>query len=298
MKQLWKVHCMEDQFPGMWLRWFKHQCAAVGWFSKDGYKMVGKPKSRGWSRARNALLEMKKGDFVIVSLSGHRVGRLGEITDVSVSDDPREWEPLVPISPYYPDGDMGRRIRVRWDMTTGPDDRDMVVALPQDCRFSGGELLPTISKVSHHTIARLKAVMDDPSNWVGLLSHFDYERALSGYIAAYPHHLEDGLQQHPDEKLRERVFKDGTRSDVLLIDRDDCPVVVECKQNAPSLANVRQLLGYMDLLKRERKLKKQPRGILVHGGSLNLSKEIRDKASKRNVTVMRYQLKVDFARCG
>ena len=72
--------------------------------------------------------------------------------------------------------------------------------------------------------------MNDPENWVGLLAHFKYERALADYIAAHPHHLEDGLVPHPDSKVREKVFSDHKRSDVLLLDWDDRPVIVECKQ--------------------------------------------------------------------
>jgi hypothetical protein len=58
--------------------------------------------------------------------------------------------------------------------------------------------------------------MNDPTNWVGLLSHFKYEKALSDYIAAYPHHLEDGLVPYPNAKVREKVFTDRKRLDVLL----------------------------------------------------------------------------------
>ena len=27
---LWKIHCKEDAYPGMWRRWFRNQCVAVG----------------------------------------------------------------------------------------------------------------------------------------------------------------------------------------------------------------------------------------------------------------------------
>ena len=33
MKTLWKIACQEDVYPGMWQRWFKNQCVAVGWAS-------------------------------------------------------------------------------------------------------------------------------------------------------------------------------------------------------------------------------------------------------------------------
>jgi hypothetical protein len=36
---LWKVTCMEHRFPGMWQRWYKHQCVAVGWPPGLGYRL-------------------------------------------------------------------------------------------------------------------------------------------------------------------------------------------------------------------------------------------------------------------
>jgi hypothetical protein len=38
-------------------------------------------------------------------------------------------------------------------------------------------------------------------------THFDYESALQGYIAAYPHELEDGLLPYPDIKIREKNLR-------------------------------------------------------------------------------------------
>lgn len=88
--------------------------------------------------------------------------------------------------------------------------------------------------------------MRDPSNWVRLDAGFAYERSLSDYIVAYPHRLEDGLIPYPDSKVREKVFPDRTRLDVLLMDRDGHPVVVECKQHSPTVADIRQLQRYVE----------------------------------------------------
>jgi RecB family endonuclease NucS len=138
--------------------------------------------------------------------------------------------------------------------------------------------------------------MKDERNWVGLLTHFKYEKALSEFIAAYPNRLEDGLLPHPDKKVREKVFKDKTRSDVLLIDRADAPVIVECKQGHPTLNNLKQIRGYMNHLREE--TDKMPRGILVHGGARKLSSEISAAARKRpRIEIVRYSLDVDFASC-
>ena len=126
---------------------------------------------------------------------------------------------------------------------------------------------------------------------------FDYEAALSGYIAAYPHRLEDGLLPYPNERLRERVFSDGTRLDVLLMDKDGIPVVVECKQGSPSSKDLRQLRGYMKHIRKA--LRQKPRGILVHGGARKLCNEVRRLAASRpKIEVVQRKLEVGFSISG
>jgi hypothetical protein len=221
------------------------------------------------------------------------VGRLGHVTGKAVDDS--DWDPLVPRSAGLPEGEMGRRIFVRWDLTVGPDDRGMVVHLPPESQFTAGELRPTISEIRSVSLGRLIKAMNDPSNWVGLLTHFDYERALSGYIAAYPHRLEDGLLPHPNERVRERVFKDQSRSDVLLLDRNEMPVVVECKQAQPTPSDVKQLRGYLRRLRRE--TGQNARGILVHGGARKLRMDVKLLARAHpRIELVQYRLDVDFAR--
>jgi RecB family endonuclease NucS len=219
------------------------------------------------------------------------VGRLGEVTAIRIADN--QWDPLVPPSKQDPDGEMGRRILVRWEMTCGPENRDQVVLLPSDRRFTSGELRATICEIHSTNLADLRSAMDDPANWVGLLAAFAYERALSDFIAAYPHRLEDGLVPHPSDKIRERIFDDRTRLDVLLLDRDGRPLIVECKQNAPTVDDLMQLRHYMKLLAAETGSK--PRGILVHGGATRLHAEVASAAAgELPVEIVRYHLDVDF----
>lgn len=293
--KLWKVNCMEDRYPGMWHRWYRHQCVAVGWYAGWGYKLQGQTKkSRGWARGRSALQRIAVGDYVVVALRGHRVGRIGEVTGKRIDDE--HWDPLVPRTKRDPDGEMGRRILVRWDMTVGPESRDQVVLLPDHLRFTAGELRPTITEIRSVSLRHLLRGMNDPTNWIGLLSHFPYEQALSDFIAAYPHRLEDGLVLHPSERIRERVFKDKKRLDVLLLDRDDRPVIVECKQQSPSIGDLKQLRHYLRLLKLE--TKEEPRGILVHGGATKLRSDVIKAAGIRPpIEIVRYDLDVEFTAC-
>ena len=276
----------------MWQRWFKNQCVAIGWPSTRGFKLNGYTQGRkGWRTARKAIKDMEIGDYVIVALRGNRVGRLGQITGNAIEDD--EWSPLVPASSDMPVGEMGRRIYVRWELTTGPDNQDLVIQLPKGNTFSNGELRPTVSRIYSMTINDLRVLMNDQENWISLLGKFGYEKALSDYIANYPNHLEDGLLPHPNSKIRERVFTDRSRLDVLLIDKENAPVVVECKQHAPSTDDIKQLRHYMKLLKQE--TGEIARGILVHGGAQKIPTKVIAEAKKRPpVEIVSYSLEVNF----
>ena len=292
MSRLWKINCMEDTYPGMWQRWFKNQCVAVGYASSFGYPLHGRSPARGWTDTRRDILNMKPSDYVVVSLRNKRVGRIGQITSKAIDDD--QWNPLVPKSKTLPDGEMGRRILVRWELTTGPDSQDLVIQLPENRAFAAGnETRRAVSEITSMTVDDLRGIMNDQNNWISLSGKFSYERAISDYIAYYSHHLEDGLFPHPDKKVREHVFEGRTRSDVLLIDRLERPVVVECKQYAPSINNLSQLRGYMKRLEDE--TGKKARGILVHGGAQKISNTVIAEAKKQpQVEIVSYSLKVDF----
>lgn len=292
---LYQVRCLENQYPGMWQRWYRFQCVGIGWPPADGYRLSGaSPGGRGWSRARNTMAAVNVGDRLIVCLQGNRVGRIGTVTAKAINDD--QWSPLVPASKDLRTGEMGRRMLVRWDLDIGPDSRDMVVELPPSSRLSSGEILVTIAEVRSQTEDKIVAAMNDPTNWVGLLTHFKYESALSGYIAAYPHRLEDGLLPHPNQKIREKVFRDKKRADVLLTDRNDRSVIVECKQGSPTITNLTQLRQYMTQFQQE--TGELPRGILVHGGSRKLSSEVAAAAlAEPKVEIVQYSLDVNFSNC-
>ncbi|MBF0504839.1 MAG: DUF91 domain-containing protein [Candidatus Omnitrophica bacterium] len=299
MGTVWKVTCEEVVYPGLWQLWFKHQCVAVGWPPGNGYKLHDKTKkSFGWSRARKAVKDMAVGDMVIVALRGNCVGRIGEITGIAIEDN--EWDPLVPKDLKHPFGEKGRRIFVRWDLTTGPYDNDLIIKLPKDCRFTSSEFRPTAARVKSHSLDQIKKAMNDPKNWIGLLGKFSEEQALSDYISSYPNYLEDGLCPHPNSpRIREFVFKDKTRLDVLLMDRNKQPVIVECKQNSPVEEDIIQLRGYIKNLKqRDPNANQNIRGILVHGGAQKLTKDVISLAKKKpQVEIVSYRMRVDFAPC-
>jgi hypothetical protein len=292
MKNYWKVFCEETEFPGLWPRWYKNQCAAVGWRPKRGQTLEGKTDDKGWAVARKAIKCIAPGDMIVVQLRNHRVGRIGEVVRKAIGDN--EWNPTVPPSKEHPFGGKGRRIEVRWDLNVGPTDPETVVLLPTCSRLA--LVRPTICRIDPKAFDCVVKAMKDDANWVGLHGRFDRERSLSDYIATYPFRLEDNLMPYPDKKVRENAFDDNTRSDILLIDKNGTPVVVECKQGAPTMENIRQLRGYMNHI--HGITRKKPRGILVHGGAASLRDEVRKEvALDPLLRIIRYSLLVDFVPC-
>lgn len=278
----------------MWRRWYKSQCAAIGWYVGWGFPLEGAHKGgTRWSRARNAIKAISIGDFIVVSMSDNRISRIGEVINKKISDD--EWNPLVPRSKSETDGEMGRRINLRWRLDIGPDDYSLVVKLPEGSRFTSGELRPTVSEIRSISIEKLFEAMNNQNNWEKIYGHYANERSISDYIANYPYLLEDGLTQYPSAKVREKIFNDRTRLDVLLMDRQENPVIVECKQQNPSKDNINQLLHYMKKLKEE--TGKKPRGIIVHGGSSKLTPDVKQYVqSLDDVEIVSYRADVEFSR--
>jgi hypothetical protein len=265
------------------------QCIGVGW-PPSRWRLRDPSIPKRFAVVRNHLDAMRPGDFVVVHLRGHCVGRVGQIVRLRVED--HEWEPLVPKGGDYPGGEVGRRVEVRWDLNAGPADPDLVVKLPPRARLRG-KYMGTMHRLTRKEFERVAREMADPSNWVPVGSRFAHETALSDYIATFPHHLEDGFEPHPSKKVREMRFEDGGRADVILQDRDARAVVVECKQGDPTTAHVQQVLRYQRQLRR--RTGDSVRAILVHGGATKLPKELRRWRGR--VEFVQYRLSVGFAAC-
>jgi hypothetical protein len=290
----WKINCMEDEYPGLWHTWFREQIVAVGW-PPDDYGLRTSTKVRAWSDARRHLIQIAPGDKVVVQLKNWRVGRIGTVLNKQIED--IEWSPTVP--PQGGDlGEMGRRVQVRWDLTTGPLTPTYIVELPPEAHPNMRIWRPTLSPVPDQAFTAMELAMKEESNWVSLIPGFASERALSEYISASPHLLEDGLVPYPSESARELVFPDQSRLDVLLLDRDGNIVIVECKQGAPSLQHVEQLRGYMrnaEKLRTGLKVGKNIRGILVHGGARKLSPEVRAESRRApQIELVQFSVTVGF----
>src|SRR5207302_4244005 len=113
---LWRITCMENDWPGLWQLWLRHQCVTVGYPPGNAYKIEGrnlKGKS-DWNKAKRALKEIKPGHFIVATLPDRRIGRLGEVIRNETGGD--RWQVLIPKSPDDKYGQMGRRVLVRWEI--------------------------------------------------------------------------------------------------------------------------------------------------------------------------------------
>jgi hypothetical protein len=290
----WKINCMENDYPGLWHSWFREQIVAVGW-PPPKYGLHAPHAAHDWSLARRYLRQMSEGDKVIVQLKNWRVGRIGMVLGKQIED--AEWNPSVPKQ-GGDSGEMGRRVIVRWDMKRGRLTPDYVVELPPDARPNPRIWRLTLSQVPDVAFAKMERAFHDERNWVSLVPGFASERALSEYISASPHLLEDGLVPYPSAAAREMVFPDRTRLDVLLLDPKQNIVIVECKQGAPTLQNIQQLRGYMrnaEKLRMGLKVGRNIRGILVHGGARKLSAEVRKESKMApRVELVQFSVAVGF----
>jgi hypothetical protein len=179
-----------------------------------------------------------------------------------------------------------------------PSRSSFVVELPPEARPNPRIWRPTLSLVPDTAFRAMELAVNEEANWVSLIPGFASERALSEYISASPHLLEDGLVPYPSESARELVFSDRTRLDVLLLDHDGNIVIVECKQGAPSLQHVEQLRRYMrnaEKLRTGLKVGKNIRGILVHGGARKLSSGVRNESRRApRIELVQFSVSVGF----
>ena len=287
---IWKVICDEKRYPGLWRKWYEEQCVAVGWAPK-WFKLEGKSPKHSWSVARNCIEKVQAGDQVVVQMANHRVGRIGTVVESRVGDD--QWDPTVPPSVAQPEGEHGSRILVRWDLKLGSLNPDIIVSLPEKAQIPNHLARVTIAQLSRAHLKIIHQAMSDKENCVSMFSYFAYERALSDYVAEFPHRLEPGLEPYPKAgKITEKALQDGKRLDVLL--RSGYPVVVECKRADVRPESVDQLLGYITRVKKLTKVQRV-RGILVHGGARSLSTRVRRKLrAKKHIRVFQYLLNLDF----
>ena len=195
---------------------------------------------------------------------------------------------------------MGRRLEVRWDLSIGPLEPQYAVQLPAEAHPNMRVWRPTIAEMSKNAFELIRAAAADEKNWVSIVPGFAKERAMSEFISVAPHLLEDGLRPYPSTSARELVFPDKSRLDVLLLDRENTIVIVECKQDyIPRSVDIGQLRGYMRNaahLRTGLRVGRDIRGILVHGGARKLTNELRNESNRLpKVDLITFSVSIGFA---
>ena len=167
MENFWIVICPVERMQGdlLWERWFEEKCVAVGFpppeCSFDRPAGVGGWKEKGWVFAKNRLTEMKVGDKVIAFAGNWRIGPVGTVTAIRVSDD--EWNPTIRREELLrthdrkgrPNSLVGRRIEVEWDTQTD----GKLVAIPADLRTKRPLARHTIERLSIERFTELRTVV-------------------------------------------------------------------------------------------------------------------------------------------
>lgn len=296
----WRVHCHVGQHPGQWQRWFREQCCAVGWHPNvwqeargEGWTLSAPGADRDFVTTVNHLRRMREGDWIVATLPGHKIGRLGRIFRLEVEDE--QWNPVIPPTRKFPFGENGRRILVRWQLDVGPADLTKVVQLPPKVRLNAGQLRGTARRIPLDRLGAIMDAMREGANWVSLHSAFNLETALSSYIALHPHVLEDGLTSHPGFDATEQTFADGRRADVILEDAKGRTLVVECKQGAPTLAACDQVHHYRSELQKLLPENVACRAMLVYGGSRHVAPDVRAYAQRDGIELVNFALQVNFS---
>lgn len=278
--RFWIVICPEpDVKGGLWKTWYAEQCVAAGWGPPE-YLMEGPSEGQGWSFARARLKEMKPGDKVIPFLLKWRIGPVGTITALHISDE--EWNPTVAAGNYAADPGrpaLGRRVQVEWD-TDGMPLSGRVATVPAHLRRPRSPLAyHTVEELSKDRFEQLVQVLRDPDNWTDLapstqpvdeppsLQNIEpslslLERDLQKFLARNLHLIEPGLKAAPDYQLEE-LPTDVGRIDLFCFDAQSKYVVVELKAGVAGDDAIGQILGYMAWVRESVQGGETARGILV-----------------------------------
>lgn len=284
----WIVICPEPSVRGgLWARWYRERCVAVGWYPPTWSFEGQGGASEGWGYARNRLKEMQPGDKVIPFLLKWRIGPVGTIRELKVKDS--DWNPTVGPGDYNEnEPEVGRRILVDWETDSMPPD-GMVATVPSANRIGGKQPLArhTIEEISPGNYLNLRAVLADSRNWsmVGSAPGADpetgegaesevpppppppaalslLERDLQKFLSRNLDHIEKGLKPDPAYQLEEYSIDVG-RIDLLCRDAHNNWVVIELKADWAADDAVGQILGYMSWVKENLPNGSTVRGIIV-----------------------------------
>lgn len=262
---------------------------AVGWYPPT-WSFEGEGENTpGWTFVRNRLREIRPGDKVIPFLLKWRIGPVGIVREVKVTD--AEWNPTVEKGSYSgsDEFELGRRILVTWEQAGMPPD-GMIATVPPAQRPGGRSPLArhTIEQLSNEQFQNLCSVLSTKENWSAITQTTSgpaaddpesaetevpppppppaalslLERDLQKFLSRNLEVIEKGLKADPAYQLEEYSIDVG-RIDLLCKDSNDSWVVVELKADWAGDDAVGQILGYMSWIREHLPNGSSVRGIIV-----------------------------------
>jgi hypothetical protein len=166
MASYWIVICPEPHVTGgLWARWYRENCVAVGWPPPE-FGLAGGTENSGWAWTRDRLNQMRVGDKVIPFLLKWRIGPVGTVRELRVTDG--DWSPTVDEGAYSrnPDqAELGRRVLVTWEQAGMPPDGKVAI-VPANLRTGGPLARHTVEELPAVQFERLCSALSDASNWV------------------------------------------------------------------------------------------------------------------------------------
>ncbi|GJL58114.1 MAG: hypothetical protein NPIRA03_09710 [Nitrospirales bacterium] len=165
----WLVTCPEEDVQGgVWLKWYKEKCVAIGW-PPNRNKLEGDAAKSSWAKARNRLKEMKPDDKVIPFLRKWRIGPIGKIVKVKASD--TDWLPTVEKGNFKrnpKEAELGRRIFLEWENDQMPV-HGQIAKIPEKYRKKKTPLTrQTIKEISKEDFESFANILRNPDNWVSI----------------------------------------------------------------------------------------------------------------------------------
>jgi hypothetical protein len=174
MPRYWIVICPVDRMRSvntrvrdlLWDRWYSEKCVAIG-FSPPECTLDGPAPREGWSRARKQLKKIRVGDRVIPFPQNFRIGPVGKVTDIKVSDE--EWDPTLKAEEAKSGkAGFGRRITVEWEKDGMPLN-GRLATVPKDLRRPPAVLArSTINELTPKRFQELRGILANPANWTNV----------------------------------------------------------------------------------------------------------------------------------
>jgi len=129
-------------------------------------------------------------------------------------------------------------------------------------------------------------------------SEFAYESHLRDYLVNNLHQIEPGLKLYRDEEDNTITGVEfdagGRRIDILAVDKDNNPVVIELKVSRGYERTVGQLLRYKAWARDNLSDGKKVRGVII---AKTISPDLRMAASEiQDIDVFEYELKLDLKK--